>query len=223
MSSSTVLRIGTVLSLALYLAATAALGTPPDGSASGQAVVDWFTASGGQVRTWAWLLTLFVPCFATVAALVRSRLPAPHRDVFFVGVVAFLAETSVQIWVWAGLSWHAGQLQPTARTLLDVVSFWGPVLNGVTISMLAPVVLLSFGASAVLPRWLGIVGAVALTEQVIETVTVFGQDGFTAPGGPMNLMLGAGLVSVWVLCLGLTVAARPGAPAGAPAPRVPAG
>jgi len=38
--------------------------------------------------------------------------------------------------------------------------------------------------------------AVALAEQTIETVTIFGQDGFTAPGGPMNVYLGAALVSI---------------------------
>jgi hypothetical protein len=57
-------------------------------------------------------VTVFVPVFATFAALVRDRLPAPHRDVFLVGAVAFLAETVVSAWLWAGLSWHAAQLQP---------------------------------------------------------------------------------------------------------------
>jgi hypothetical protein len=53
---------------------------------------------------------------------------------------------------------------------------------------------------------LGVVGAIALTEQSIETVTIFGQRGFTAPGGPMNVYLGAGLVSIWSLCLGIRLA-----------------
>jgi hypothetical protein len=52
-------------------------------------------------------------------------------------------------------------------------------------------VLLISGGRAVLPRWLGVVGGVALAEQTIETGTIFGQDGFTAPGGPMNVYLGA--------------------------------
>src|SRR5437763_6923153 len=38
-------------------------------------------------------------------------------------------------------------------------------------------------------RWLGIVTLVALLEQLIETVTLFGNRGFIAPGGPMNLFL----------------------------------
>ena len=61
-----------------------------------------------------------------------------------------------------------------------------------------------------LPRWLGVLGTVTLGEQVVESVaTIFATSGFAAPGGPMNLMLGAGLVTGWVLCLGLVLARRP--------------
>jgi hypothetical protein len=197
-----------VLSVVVYIAAATALGTPPDGTADGRAVADWFASQGEHVRTWAWLLTLFAPVYATAAALVRDRLPAPYRDVYFFGAIAFVVETAIQSWVWAGLSWHTDQLQPaTARTLLDVASFWGPVLNGATITMLAPLVLLAVHGK--LPRWLGILQAVALVEQLVETVTVFGHTGFTAPGGPMNLYLGALLVAASGTALGITLAFRP--------------
>jgi hypothetical protein len=207
MRSATLLYTTTVAAVVLIFVGTTALGETPGPSASGQEVADWFVAHGGQARMYAWLMVLFVPAFATFIALVRARLPRPHRDVFVIGAVALIAETTVSTWIWAGLSWHAEQLEPaTARTLLDVASFWGPVLNSVTITMLAPVVVLSWGRRAVLPRWLGVVGAVALAEQTIETVTIFGQTGFIAPGGHMNTYLGAGLVSIWLLCLGITLA-----------------
>ncbi|MDT7600853.1 MAG: hypothetical protein QOK26_2930 [Pseudonocardiales bacterium] len=215
MRSATLLFTTTVAAIVLIIVGAIALGEPPSAAANGQEVADWFVAHGGQARTYAWLLVPFAPLFATFTALVRARLPLPHRDVFLIGSVAFLAETAVSTWFWAGLSWHAEQLEPaTARTLLDVASFWGPVLNSATITMLAPVVVLSWGRRAVLPRWLGAVGAVALAEQTIETVTIFGQTGFIVPGGPMNVYLGAGLVSIWVLCLGITLAKR--SPAGQP-------
>jgi hypothetical protein len=57
-----------------------------------------------------------------------------------------------------------------------------------------------------LPRWLGFVAAVALAEQLVETITIFGRHGFIAPGGAMNVDLGAGLVGVALLCLGVAVA-----------------
>jgi hypothetical protein len=192
----------------LYVAATFALGMAPTDQSTGREVATWFGANGGPVRLFCWLITVFVPVFATFAATVRLRLPAPHRDIFLLGAAVFLASTSVSLWFWAGLSWHAGQLEPaTARTLLDVASFWGPILNGATVSMLAPVVLLSWGPSPVLPRWVGLVGAIALVEQIAESVlTIFGTSGFIAPGGLMNLVLGAALVMIWMICLGSALA-----------------
>lgn len=111
------------------------------------------------------------------------------------------------------MSWHADQLQPAmARSILDVASFWGPALTGTTITMLAPVTVLAL-QSETLPRWLGVVTGIALLEQLVETITIFGRQGFIAPGGPMNLYLGAGLVAVALLCLGVVtsrIAARSG-------------
>ena len=209
MRRSTLLLTATVGFGLLYLAAAIALGSTPDARDSGEAVAAWFRDHDGQVRTWAWLLTLSAPLFATYAALIRTALPAPHRDVFFFGAIAFAAETAVQGWIWAGLAWHADRLDPaTARTLLDVASFWGPVLTSTTVTMLAPVVLLALRGEAGLPRWLGVVGAVAVVEQLVETITVFGRHGFIAPGGPMNVYLGAGLVALALLGLGFAVARR---------------
>jgi hypothetical protein len=45
-----------------------------------------------------------------------------------------------------------------------------------------------------------------VVEQLVETVTVFGRKGFTAPGGPMNLLLGAGLFLIAIVCIGVAVA-----------------
>src|SRR4051812_43571914 len=137
MRRSTVLLAATIGFGVLYVAAGIVLGSTPDAGDSGQTVAAWFRDHDGQVRTWAWLLTLSGPLFATFAALVRSELPSPHRDVFFCGAIAFAAETAVQAWLWAGMAWHADQLDPaTARTLLDVASFWGPVLTSTTVTML---------------------------------------------------------------------------------------
>jgi len=72
--------------------------------------------------------------------------------------------------------------------------------------MLTPVVLAAFGDDTRLPRWLGILAAVAVAEQLVETLTIFGQHGFMAPGGPMNVVLGAVLVAVTLVALGFVVA-----------------
>lgn len=211
MRSAMVLRISAVSILVLYFAGGAILGQPPAGGASGEQVVGWFVGHAWQVRAAVWLWTMQAVAAATLVALVRERLPAPHRDVFLIGGTTFIAESAVATWFLAGMSWHAGQLTPqTARTLLDVASFWGPVLNGSTIAMLAPVVLLSVGRKPAMPRWLGLVGGVALVEQSIESVvTIFGDSGFTEPGGAMNLQLGAGLVAIWLVCLAFVLARGP--------------
>ena len=148
------------------------------------------------------------PDFLSLDA-VRHRLPAPYRDVFLVGGITFVAETAVTSWIWGALSSHPASLGPdSARALLDVASFWGPVLTGSTITMLAAVVVAAARGALHLPRWLTVLGVVALVEQVVETITVFGHTGFTAPGGPMNLYLGALLTLAWFAGLGIVLARR---------------
>jgi hypothetical protein len=92
--------------------------------------------------------------------------------------------------------------------VLDIALFWGPVLTGSTITMMLPVTLLALGAGSRLPRWLGILGVIAIVEQAVETVTIFGTTGFTEPGGPMNLQLGAALVWAWLLAFALWAGLR---------------
>ncbi|HZR80742.1 MAG TPA: hypothetical protein VFD92_06575 [Candidatus Binatia bacterium] len=184
----------------LYLMAVVAIGEPPAAADSGQQVLAWFHDHGGAARWSTWALTLSIPAFAAMFALLRGLLPAPHRDVFLIGGITMIAVTSVQTWTWAGLALHADRLEPmTARTVLDVALFWGPVLTGATLTFMAPVTLLALQGAAGLPRWIGILGAVACVEQAIETVTIFGRSGFTEPGGAMNLQLGALLVAVWLI------------------------
>ncbi len=207
MQRSTVLLGSTLGFAVLFVASGLALGTPPKASDSGAQVVKWLTDHHGNVRVSLWCVTVSVMLFAVFAALVREHLPAPHRDVFFFGAITLAAETAVQGWVLAGLSWHTARLAPaTARTVLDVASYWGPVLTSATVLMLAPIALLALQGRSGLPRWLGLVTAVALVEQLVETSTIFGKAGFIAPGGPMNLMLGAYLTTIAFVCTGVAVA-----------------
>jgi hypothetical protein len=47
---------------------------------------------------------------------------------------AFAAQTAVYGWLWAALAWHTDTLEPaTARLVLDVASYWGPVLTATTL------------------------------------------------------------------------------------------
>ena len=69
-----------------------------------------------------------------------------------------------------------------------------------------PIALLALQNRSGLPRWLGVVTAVALVEQLVETITISGKTGFIAPGGTMDLMLGAYLTTIAFFCTGVAVA-----------------
>src|SRR5882724_5316824 len=118
----------------LYLAGAVALGSPPGPTDSPAEVAAWFRDHGDAARIYAWTATFGTLAIAVTAALVRAVLPAPSRDVFLLGAAAFIAETAVQAWCWAGRALYP--LEPAAaRLVLDVASFWGPVLTGATMAM----------------------------------------------------------------------------------------
>jgi len=212
MTQGRALITAAVLGGLLYLAGAIALGSPPDATDSGAKVVAWFVDHGHNARVYAWSAALGTLAFAVVAALVRELLPAPHRTVFTIGAAAFVVENAIQAWVWAGLALHPHSLQPdTARLALDVASFWGPMLTGATTTMMGAVTVLGFRPDPVIPRWLTALGATAFAEQAIETITAFGTHGFIAPGGAMNVVLGAALSLLWLV--GLIVWAAPRLPA----------
>lgn len=182
----------------------AALGTTPGTGESGERVVAWFLAHSNSVRWFVWTGTASAPLFAVVLAMLRQLLPPPHRDVFLIGGAVLIVSIAVQTWILGGLALHPELLEPaTARTVLDVAVFFGPVLTGAWLTMIGPVTLLSLRGNGRLPKWLGILGAVVFIEQAVETVTVFGSAGFIQPGGAMNMELGAGMVMAWLLAFAL--------------------
>ena len=197
---SPTLIVAVIVSTILSVVVTVVLGTGPRAADTGEQVVRWFQEHRDSVRWSVWAFTADAPLLALVYALLRRLLPAPHRDMFLIGGVTVIVTTSVQSWLLAGLALHADRLEPaTARTVLDVAVFFGPVLTAAFITMIAPVAVLAWRGSPSIPRWLGVLGTAAVVEQAAETVTIFGSSGFTEPGGPMNLQLGAGLVLLWTL------------------------
>ena len=64
--------------------------------------------------------------------------------------------------------------------------------------MAAAIAALGFGVSPIIPRWLTWLSTIFFLEQAIETITVFGQTGFIAPGGTMNVYLGGVIGFFWV-------------------------
>ena len=202
MTQARVLVAAAVLLLALYVTGAVALGTTPVVDDSSAHIAAWFRDNRDAARLYAWTAAFGTLAVAIVAAIVRGLLPAPHRDVFLLGAAAFVVETAVQAWFWAGMAIDPGSLDPaTVRLAFSIVSFWGPVLTGATMAMIGAVTALGLRSKPAIPRWLTILGVIAFIEQAIETITVFGTRGFTAPGGAMNLQLGAGITLVWIVGL----------------------
>ena len=202
MTQARVLVVSAILLLALYVTGAVALGTSPQVSDSPETIAAWFLDNRGDARLYAWTAAFGTLAVAILAAIVRGVLPAPHRDVFLLGAAAFVIETAVQAWFWAGLAFDPGSLDPaTVRLAFSVLSFWGPVLTGATMAMIGAVTALGLRSEPAIPRWLTIIGAIAFLEQAIETITIFGTSGFTAPGGAMNLQRGAGITIAWIIAL----------------------
>ena len=203
----------TVAYAVLVVAGLAAIGRFPAATETGEQLVAWFRENGQGVRWFVWTWTVAILPLAIMIATLRRLLPAPYRDVFLVGAISYLVTVEIGTWTWAGLALHAEPLNPaTARTVLDVVIFLGPVLTGSTTTMIAPVTLLALRGRAQLPTWLGVLGAVAFLEQAVETITIFGATGFIQPGGAMNMQLGATLTLAWLLAFGVWGGMRGGAP-----------
>jgi hypothetical protein len=210
-SQTRTLVAAAIATAGLYITGSIALGSPPDANDSPAQVLAWFREHQDAARIAAWTTAFGTLGFAIVAGIVRGLLPAPFGDAFLLGAAAFIVETAVQAWFWGGLALHPDTLEPaTARTALDIASFWGPILTGATTTMIGAVTVLGLRARPLIPRWLVVLGAIAFVEQAIETTTVFGEDGFPAPGGDMNLALGAGLTLLWLAGLVVWAAGRLG-------------
>lgn len=200
MNTSRFLLLNILATAAFYIASFVALGSSfPTINSGGQEIVDWFSANGSSARFYAWTAAFFSLGLAIFGGQVSALLPAPSRYVFLAGALGSAITAQVQAWFWAGLAFHPQDLDPSAaRTIFAIPAYWGPLVNGSTTAMAAAVLVLGFGASAIIPRWLTWLSALFFVEQAIETVTVFGSTGFTAPGGTMNVYLGGVLGFAWI-------------------------
>ena len=187
--------------IVFYLVSFAALGSDfPTINSRGAEIVDWFTAHGTRAKFYAWTSPFAALTLTVFGAMLAARLPRPHRYIVFGGVLMWAVTGMVQAWFWAGLAFRPDNLDPqTAEVLFVIPQFWGPIINGSTMTMALPFILLGFGKAPLIPRWLALLSLILFVEQGIETITVFGQKGFLAPGGAMNLYLGGVIGLAWVI------------------------
>lgn len=184
----------------------------PGIGAAGSDVVDHVGAHAGMIRLQALLTALALVALAVIAGHARTRLEGAAGHIFTVGAAVLIAQVGIQAWFKAGLALHPGALDPdTARTVADIVSMWSPLLTVAAILLAGPVVWAA--RQGRFPRWLAVIAAVFVVEQVVETLTIIGPVGsFIAPGGPMNVFLGGALFGAFLFALGLASALpEPGA------------
>src|SRR5215475_8364406 len=101
-AGSRVMLAATITYAVLGAVALAGLGTLPAATETGAELVVWFRANPGSIRLGVWAFTVMLPAFAVIAALTREKLPAPHRDVFFLGAMVYAACIAVWTWTWGG-------------------------------------------------------------------------------------------------------------------------
>jgi hypothetical protein len=196
-----ILLWGCVGWIVFYVASFAALGQSfPTVDSTGAEIVSWFTENGANAQFYAWTAAFAALTLTVFGAMITGLLPSPQKYIFFGGVLMWVITGMVQAWFWAGLAFRPENLDPgTAEVLFVIPQYWGPIINGSTMTMSLALILLGFGTSASIPRWLAWLSVVLFVEQAIETVTVFGQTGFLAPGGGMNLYLGGVIGMAWVI------------------------
>jgi hypothetical protein len=203
-----------VLAAAAYVVAVSTglflVPSAPRVTASGSTLVAYYQHHGDGVRAATWLGAVSLAPLALLVAHLRSFTTGIGRDVTMLGAVGLLSATSIWLWFGAGLALNPDNLQPgTARTAANISAYFGPVLTVAVVLLVAPIGLAARRESSGLSRWLAYITAAFVLEQAIETVTIVNTTGFTAPGGAMNLTLGAGLFLVWVLAAGIASTASP--------------
>ena len=211
-----ILLTSVVAWIVLYVAGFVALGSSvPTVESSGAEIVSWFSENRTNAQVYAWTAAFTSLALAVFGAQIATLLPRPHRYLLLAGIFAWIIAGQVQAWFWVGLALHPEGLDPeTARTIFDIPAYFGPIINGSTMTMAAAVAPLGFGRAPVVPRWLAWISVVFFLEQAVETVTVFGETGFIAPGGTMNIYLG-GVIGmafvIGVLCWGMAQLDSPSA------------
>ncbi|GAC1442788.1 MAG: hypothetical protein NVS3B26_07060 [Mycobacteriales bacterium] len=191
----------TALSFAvLFLLSSFVVPPPPKLTASGAEVARYYLEHGSGVRLATWLGVISGVPYALFVCWLRSVLRGIGRDVSFLGGVGLGLLTTAWLWLTTGPALHPGTLQPTtARTIADIAAVYGPSLTAVAILFAAPVALDALRPGSAFARWVGIVSAVFVAEQAVESLTIFPKSGFFAPGGGMNFLVGLPLFLVWAV------------------------
>ncbi len=195
---------------ALYVAGALAVPGLPGPSADEAEVHRYFVAHADAVAASSYLLVAaLVPLLIFVAAVRRRLLQGSGvlADTWLAGGILLAAGGVIAVMIQLGLALRAPTTLPaTARTLLDVASFYAPVATAAVFTLAASAAL---GAlrDHTLPRWAGWISAAYAAYELLESLTISGNEGAFGPGGTINA-IGTGLFLAWAIVIGIG-ASRP--------------
>ena len=173
---------------------------------SGAEVVDHFSAHADMIRLRALLAAAALLAVIVVIGYARERLDGPAGYIFTVGAAVLIAHVGIQLALTSGMALHASSMDPaTARVLSDSAAMCGPLLTVAGLMLAGPVI--GAARDGRFPYWLAVIAAAFAVEQLVQLLTIIGPPGsFIAPGGPMTVYLGGGLLLVFLFALGIGTA-----------------
>jgi hypothetical protein len=173
---------------------------------SGAEVVDHFSAHADMIRLRALFAAAALLALVVVIGYARERLDGPAGYIFTVGAAVLIAHVGIQLLLTSGMALHATSLDPaTARVLSDIAAMGGPLLTVAALMLAGPVIWAA--RKGRFPYWLAVIAAAFAVEQLVQLLTIIGPPGsFIAPGGPMTVYLGGGMLLVFLFALGLGTA-----------------
>lgn len=200
--------------IALYLAGSLIMGTPPDFDAPGPVVASYLGEDSTRIQLGAAVHAAWAPLFlwflATVHSLAHEHGPAARRAaaVALACGAAFLVLFLVDVTALAvgALRPENMAADPELATALHDVSWLAmgmaaPLVSG----MLVAFAVLSLRDGAVWPAWLGRLAAVAAAVYALRVGTLFTTDGAFAADGVLGLWAPVAAAAAWIVAASLSL------------------
>ena len=189
---------------ALYVAGALSVPALPGPSADEAEVHRYFVAHADAIAASSYLLAAaLVPLLVFLAAVRRRLLKGSGvlADTWFAAGILLAAGGVVATMIQLGLALRAPTTLPaTARSLLDVAAFYAPVATAAVFTLAASAALSAL-RDHTLPRWAGLASAAYAVYELLESLTISGNDGAFGPGGTINA-IGTALFLVWAIVIG---------------------
>jgi hypothetical protein len=203
--------------IALYVAASLVIGTPPDFDASGAEVAAHVDENDTRIQVGAAIHAAWSPLFvwflATVASLAREAGPAARRagSVAFGCGLAFLALflTDVTALAVSALRPENMLAEPELAAALRDFEWLAMGMASFLVSgTLAAFAVLSLRDDAIWPKWLGWLGVIAAAVYALRVGTLFATDGAFAADGALGLWVPVAAAAAWIALASAVLALR---------------